>query len=98
MTTSDVWSDPGTTSWSFDDNGSVVSGGTGATVSHLDNNPGPETATATQTDAAGNVATDSATITISRCRPAEHRAADDHERVCPGRRRHAGLQPRQLDG
>ena len=50
VTTSDVWSDPGTTSWSFDDNGTVVSGGTGATVSHLDNIPGPETATATQTD------------------------------------------------
>ncbi len=69
VTTSDVWSDPGTTSWSFDDNGSVVSGGTGSPVSHLDNNPGPETATATQTDAAGNVATDSATITISAVGP-----------------------------
>ena len=69
VTTSDVWSGPGTTSWSFDDNGTVVNGGTGATVSHVDNNPGPETATATQTDGAGNTATDSATITISPVGP-----------------------------
>ena len=39
------------------------------TVSHVDNIPGPETATATQTDGAGNVATDSATITISPVGP-----------------------------
>ena len=69
VTASDTWSGPGTTSWAFVDNGNAAGGGTGSPVSHVDNVPGPEMATATQTDAAGNVASDSKSITISPVGP-----------------------------
>ena len=66
VTTSDLWSKSGgSTSWSFSDGQSA----TGDSVQHAELTPGQVTATATRTDAVGNHASDSKSVTIAPVAP-----------------------------